>query len=127
MSAILLSEYIQIIMTLEEAVQHVVMTAIQEVSSSEGSLFLWYQKLLQHLPPSSMAHLQHKMSGKRRKGIKKTGTLTGTCCCLDYGQPCCLVIKGIKLVQLAPRSPQSFVYIEHAKLETNSGTNRDEK
>lgn len=26
------SEYIQIIMTLEEAVQHVVMTAIQEVS-----------------------------------------------------------------------------------------------
>lgn len=32
MSAILFSEYIQIIMTLEEAVQHVVMTAIQEVS-----------------------------------------------------------------------------------------------
>lgn len=39
-----LLEYIQIIMTLEEAVQHVVMTAIQEVS-----LFLWNQTLLQHL------------------------------------------------------------------------------
>ncbi len=31
-SLILSSEYIQIIMTLEESVQHVVMTAIQEVS-----------------------------------------------------------------------------------------------
>ena len=31
-SPILFPEYIQIIMTLEESVQHVVMTAIQEVS-----------------------------------------------------------------------------------------------
>lgn len=36
-------------MTLEEAVQHVVMTAIQEVSSSQGSVFLWHQTLFQHL------------------------------------------------------------------------------
>lgn len=32
MSLMFILEYIQIIMTLEEAVQHVVMTAIQEVS-----------------------------------------------------------------------------------------------
>lgn len=32
--SVTVSEYIQIIMTLEEAVQHVVMTAIQEVSPS---------------------------------------------------------------------------------------------
>lgn len=44
-------------MTLEEAVQHVVMTAIQEVSSSEGSVLLWYQKWLQHFPSSFMANL----------------------------------------------------------------------
>lgn len=34
MSLLLLPEYIQIIMTLEEAVQHVVMMSIQEVSPS---------------------------------------------------------------------------------------------
>uniref|UniRef100_A0A672J051 Hook microtubule-tethering protein 1 n=1 Tax=Salarias fasciatus TaxID=181472 RepID=A0A672J051_SALFA len=51
-------EYIQIIMTLEESVQHVVMTAIQEVSSS----FLLHTSSDEHVPHSSSyyPHVQLK-------------------------------------------------------------------